>query len=411
MSAEPSVILKIPSEHETIDSCVISLLQTVACMKELSKEAQSAQKTVVVAKRMAYVRSIVRLLKASDAKLHQLMASKQGQEMFHNACMALLTSIESCAQNEVSPIEVTNLLLPIVDGMAIPESTSKLFADAIDLWQKTSQTGNILLSNTLAALKFQKRWTLPVYQVLESTLLNYMRVSDLSPEHNPTWPQAHQCFGSTQVNFDNQLLVNNDFFLALYLLSYIKIQLLADDVDRVTFLQDLQTKLAEQKTTEATEPKALLLWGFLIMSGGNIMKRSEIAKNQLLIVARFFQVNIAQPEGWGDGLLGAIGLKKDGQSNKKKVLLRCFSCAIFALFSGSRDSSSSSEYENALTELKNALSNKKFADVRMAGMQAISLIENRKEHMLDGFNDTISSLIRLFYQESYLSTVEYFYHW
>lgn len=178
MSAEPSVILKIPSEHESIDSCVINLLQTAACMKDFSnsKESGNVQKTVMIAKRMAYVRSIVRLLKASDAKLHQLMASKQGQEMFHKACMALLTSIESCSQS-ASPMDVTNLLLPIVDGMAIPESTSKLFADAIGLWQTTSQTGNILLSNTLAALKYQKRWTLSVFQVLESTISNYMRVS------------------------------------------------------------------------------------------------------------------------------------------------------------------------------------------------------------------------------------------
>jgi hypothetical protein len=177
MSAEPSVILKIPSEHETIDACVISLLQTIACMKELSKDEQNVQKTVLIAKRMAYVRSIVRLLKASDAKLHQLMATKQGQEMFHQACLALLTSIETSVHHNSTPMDVTNLLLPIVEGMAIPESTSKLFADAIGLWQTTSQTGNILLSSTLAALRHQKRWTLSVYQVLESTLLNYMRVS------------------------------------------------------------------------------------------------------------------------------------------------------------------------------------------------------------------------------------------
>lgn len=206
--------------------------------------------------------------------------------------------------------------------------------------------------------------------------------------------------------------MNNDLFLAVHLLSYIKLQFLPDDIDRVTFLQDLQTKLAERKTSEASEAKAALLWGFLIMSGGHIMKRSEAAKRQLLIIARYFQVNIAQPEGWGDGLLGAIGLRKDGQSNKKKILLRCLSCAIFAIFSGkNKDALTATEYENAMEELKGALSNKKFADVRMVGLQAISLIEEKKETMLDGFNDTISNMLRIFYQESYLNTIEYFYHW
>lgn len=228
----------------------------------------------------------------------------------------------------------------------------------------------------------------------------------MAPEHVPTWPLAHQNFGATLVNFDPQLLVNNDLFLSIYLLSYIKIQLMQTDAERVTFLQELQTKLADRKTTEANEAKALLVWGHLIMSGGHILKRAETSKNQLLVVARYFQVNITQPEGWGDGILGAIGLKKDGQTNKKKILLRCFSCAIFALF---RDSAS--EYDAALTELKGTLSNKKFADVRMPGMQAMSLIESKKETMIDGFTDTISNLIRMFYQESFLNTIEFFYHW
>lgn len=180
MSADPSVILKIPSEHETIDSCVIALLQTVSCMKELPRDAQNIQKTVVTAKRMAYVRSIVRLLKGCDAKLHQLVTTKQGQEMFHQACMALLTSIESCFTNETddaTTMEASNLLIPILQSMPVPESTSRLFADAIGLWQTSSQTGNVTLCSTLNALKVQKQWTLGVYQVLDSTLMNFMRVS------------------------------------------------------------------------------------------------------------------------------------------------------------------------------------------------------------------------------------------
>lgn len=235
---------------------------------------------------------------------------------------------------------------------------------------------------------------------------------DLSPNHSPTWTDAHQRLGSAQVSFDQHLLINNDLFLAVHLLSYIKLQNLPDDIDRVTFLQDLQMLLAERKTSEATEARAALLWGFLIMSGGYLMKRSEVSKKQLLIIARYFQVNIAQPEGWGDGLLGAIGLRKDGQSNKKKILLRCLSCAVFAIFTKpSLDAQTSSEYETAMTELKSALSNKKFADVRTMGLQAISLIESKKEAMIDGLNDTISKMLRIFYQESFLNSIEFLCNW
>ncbi|CRK89101.1 CLUMA_CG002515, isoform A, partial [Clunio marinus] len=412
LSAEPSVILKIPSEHETIDSCVISLLQVASCMKELPRDCQNLQKTSVTAKRMGYVRSIVRLLKGCDAKLHQLMETKKGQEMFHQACISLFSSIESCVSNgitdEATTMEMTNLLIPIVQNMAIPESTSKLFADSIGLWQTSSQTGNIVLCCMLNALKVQKHWTLRVYQVLESTLFNYMRVSELCPNHTPTWPDALQRFRASQTNFDHNILITNDFFLSLYLLSNVKMQNLSDDNDRVTFLQDLQIKLAEKKSLEVLESKIALLWGFLIISGGHIFKRSEAVKHQLLIIARYFQVNVTQPEGWSDGLLGVIGLRKNDQSNKKKILLRCFSCAIFAIFIN--DSQISLEYEKAVAELKDALSNKKFNDVRMVGLQALGLIESKKS-MLDGFNETISNIIRMFYEEPFLNTMEDLYHW
>lgn len=208
-------------------------------------------------------------------------------------------------------------------------------------------------------------------------------------------------------------MLDNDLFLSLHLLSYIKLLNLPDDHDRVEFIQEVQSKLALRKTTETTEASACLLWAFLIMSGGHIMKRSEVSKNQLLAIARFVQVNLTQPEGWGEGLLGAIGLKRDDQTNKKKILLRCFSCSIFALFQrpGSQTLANTNEFENAMTELKNTLSNKKFAEVRMVGLQAISVIESRKENMLDNLNDTITKTVRMFYHDSFLNSIEYFYHW
>lgn len=209
------------------------------------------------------------------------------------------------------------------------------------------------------------------------------------------------------------MLIDNDLFLSLHLLSYIKLLNLTDDHDRVEFIQDVQSKLALRKTSEETEANASLVWAFLIMSGGHMLKRSVAPKNQLLIIARYIQINLTQPEGWGEGLLGAIGLKRDAQTNKKKILLRCFSCAIFALFiaPGSQTLASANEFDGAMTELKNTLSNKKYGDVRMQALQAISLIENRKDNMIDQLNDTITKMLRMFYHESFLNSIEYFYHW
>lgn len=177
MSADPSVILKISSEHTSIDNCVINLLETAACMKEMPKDS-NIQKSVITAKRMAYVRSIVRIMKSCDAKLNQLMSTQQGREMFNQAGISLMNSIESCFVNSHdADMEVTNLLIPILQGMPVPESTSKLFSESISLWQSSSQTGNIVLVCTLDAFKVQKQWTIGVYELLNSTLMNYLRVS------------------------------------------------------------------------------------------------------------------------------------------------------------------------------------------------------------------------------------------
>lgn len=237
-----------------------------------------------------------------------------------------------------------------------------------------------------------------------------MSFTDLVPHHNPTWTEAYQKLGILLFNPDFSLLINNEFYLACYVLSYAKISTMPDDFDRVTFLQDIQLKLAEKKTSESNESQQILMWGFLIMSGAHILQRNDSSMKQLLVIARYFQVNLTQPEGWGEGLLGAIGLRRDGQTNKKKILLRCFSCVIFALFE-KPGSESNSEFENALLELKTTLSNKKFSDVRMEGLQAISLIESKRGNAIVGFDQTMTSLIKLFYSDPFLNSMEYFYQW
>ena len=45
------------------------------------------------------------------------------------------------------------------------------------------------------------------------------------------------------------------------------------------------------------------------------------------------------------------------------------------------------------------------------GLQAISLIESKQDAMLDGFTETICALIRMFYQETYLITIEFLHNW
>lgn len=76
----------------------------------------------------------------------------------------------------------------------------------------------------------------------------------------------------------------------------------------------------------------MLLWGLIISSGCKILKTNENSKNQLVTLARYLQVISTQSEGWGEGLLGAIGIKKDGISTKRRILARCLACLVFSMF-------------------------------------------------------------------------------
>lgn len=57
------------------------------------------------------------------------------------------------------------------------------------------------------------------------------------------------------------------------------------------------------------------------------------AREPLLTLARYLQTTSNSSDSWGEGILGAIGLKKDSVSNKRKILTRCLACIIFSLFS------------------------------------------------------------------------------
>lgn len=99
-----------------------------------------------------------------------------------------------------------------------------------------------------------------------------------------------------------------------------------------------------------------LLWGLTITSGVQYMKLNDGARNMLLTLGRYLQTVSVQDEGWGDGVLGAFGLKKNGiskrfvfvlcckkQSNymrlaphRRRLLTRCLACIVFSLFPDSR---------------------------------------------------------------------------
>lgn len=82
------------------------------------------------AKRILYVRSIVRLLRTCGSKYQQLLSTKPGTQAFHNSVLTLLTVIENILikldSTKERTIEGNNLMMEIICSLqTLNPATSK----------------------------------------------------------------------------------------------------------------------------------------------------------------------------------------------------------------------------------------------------------------------------------------------
>lgn len=147
----------------------------------------------------------------------------------------------------------------------------------------------------------------------------------------------------------------------------------------------------------------MMLWGVLV-SGGCQLNDMDARIKLLLSFSRYFQTVASQTDGWSDGLLGAIGLKKDGISIRRRVVTRCLSTFILAVVNRCQlRSSPSMEYQHNMAELKQMLQGKKYVDQRTAAYQVIDVIENR---LTENATDDLCAIIKMFYKEPFFYSIE-----
>lgn len=72
-----------------------------------------------------------------------------------------------------------------------------------------------------------------------------------------------------------------------------------------------------------TESKLVIIWGLLITCGFKLLGVNANAREPLLTLARHLKSTSNISDGWGEGLLGAIGLKKETTSNKYAMIKFC----------------------------------------------------------------------------------------
>lgn len=134
--------------------------------------------------------------------------------------------------------------------------------------------------------------------------------------YTPKWSFILNSLQPIVDKLDFLTLVKGQYLLTLHAFIICKITTLKSVGEKITFIDDILQLLDSLKIEQISESKLMLVYGVIIASCCQILIESENVQKTLLRMARYFQVQAQQVESWGEGLLGAIGLKKDAVSNR-----------------------------------------------------------------------------------------------
>ncbi|XP_005180740.1 ectopic P granules protein 5 homolog isoform X2 [Musca domestica] len=418
-SVEPTIILKLPEETNYVDRAVLDLLRlTCAMMPEIGNQMQLISNAT--AKRILYTRTMIRLQRQAATKNPKLLATKEGKKVFNTAFEELLHTLNqslialaATKSPEEQRREALNVMLEIILPMQTQsEETSNLHVESIIKWQvNIAEPGNILMCSILSAMGHMKAFIGGIYDLLEASIIFYFRSSESSLEwHSPSWLQLLQILQMSLEKLELMPIMRNSSIFTLHIFILYKMEKMPTVGDQITFMQDLCQLIENIKTEPATEAMMAVVWGAMISCGCRIfLTEPRNSKKPLIMLSRHLQHLSTQAEGWGDGILGAIGLKKDIVTNKRKVLTRCLAIVILSLYPELRHSINrvepNEEYSSSMRELSMLLANKKFLDVKPLIVQAIGILEENPMPKIQDVPHLVCRLISLFYCNGFLTTV------
>lgn len=152
----------------------------------------------------------------------------------------------------------------------------------------------------------------------------------------------------------------------------------------------------------------MLLWS-LIISFGYQSKDTESSKRQLLTLARYFQMTSNHVESWSGGILEVIGFKKDGISNRRRVVMKLLACLVFGLFDEQSEGGPirCREFEHCVTETKTLLNHKRYVELRSEGLMLLDNLEYNvfPTNESTDFNNIIGKILQTLFDRYYLHTI------
>ncbi|XP_037951372.1 ectopic P granules protein 5 homolog [Teleopsis dalmanni] len=276
-------------------------------------------------------------------------------------------------------------------------------------WQAQYCTaGNLLMCNTLTAIGHMNAFIASTYTILESSIVHYFRTSDESKSwHTPSWLNLMHTLQMSLDKLQLMPIIRRPCLLTLHTYILYKLEKMESSGEQITFLQDLAQLIQNIKTNPDTEPHLAIVWGLIISRGCKLLAVTEVAKKPLQMLGSYLALLSSQAESWGEGLLNAIGLKKDIITNQRKVLTRCLACIIFSLFPTTSGPlyTPHQQYASTLNDLSMLLANKKYQNIKPSIVTAVNIIKDTKIPKTRDVPHLVCLLISLFYQDNFLTTI------
>lgn len=186
-------------------------------------------------------------------------------------------------------------------------------------WQTFhAQPGNILMCSILSSIGHMKAFIGGTYTLLEASIAFYFRSSQESLDwHTPSWVNLLQILKMSLEKLELMPIMRNSAIFTLHVFILYKMEKMPTVGDQITFLQDLSQLVESLKTEPSSEPIMALVWGAMISWGCRVIAQEpQNGRKPLIMLGRHLQIISTHAESWGDGILGAIGFKKDVVTNK-----------------------------------------------------------------------------------------------
>lgn len=240
------------------------------------------------AKRLLYVRTIIRLLRSCGAKYVKLLLTPEGIKTFHTATILLLSDISSftadCYGTENA--ETINLLSEYVNALKTKEViVSRLLIESFDKWLKQQHSATIIIDCSFAAFRFCKPFSLNTLALLELTIgVYFQNMSETN--HVASWVNVISKIGNISYSSDVELLIQNKLLLCFHICVVEKFATTINVAENSVLFQNCIKCFDMFNENDMIETKIILCWGMITYMGYRLMEHTN-SSNHLLMLARY----------------------------------------------------------------------------------------------------------------------------